>query len=44
VFSHGLGRLHGVDGGGAGLFHVELQFETLLELLLGEVQFGVLVV
>lgn len=44
VFSDGLGSLHRVNGDSAGLLHAELTFETLLELLLSEVQFGVVVV
>lgn len=44
VCSDVLGSLHRVDGDSAGLFHVELLFETLLKLLLSEVQFGVVVV
>lgn len=44
VFSDRLGSLHGVDGDGAGLLDAQLALETLLELVLREVQFGVVVV
>lgn len=44
VFSDRLGSLHRVNGDGADLLHIELTLETLDELLLSEVQFGVTMV
>lgn len=44
VFSDRLGSLNGVNGDGAVLLHIELTLETLIELLLSEVQFGVVMV
>ena len=43
VHCDGPDGLHGVDGDGAALFHLQLLAEALLQLLPGEVQLGVVV-
>lgn len=40
ILRDGLGSLHRVDGDGAGLLDGQLPLESLLQLVLREVQFG----